>query len=217
MKKLIVFLTGVILIALMFGALVVSGAIYQTGGKATVETFFFQPNNLFFQRQTDPKSVQDLSSDELRNMLLNKYITEYFYVTPDVDELERRKSGQTTLRSMSTNAVFDAWLKNVAPDIEEMTDKKMLRMASLVSATMEPGSDKYWRVKYQLKTWARPNDLAATPEIKNGEMYMQIFFEPDMREKYKNPKEVIKYLEEKKGDPVALFKFGIVDITTQGE
>lgn len=211
------FFAGLILVALMFGALFLAGAIYDTGKKATVETYFFQPNNLYQHRQETPRAAHDLSSDELRDMLLNKYITEYFYVTPDKEELALRIGGQTSLRKMSTANVFEEWATNIAPEIEEMANANILRMASLVSVTPEPGSDKYWRVEYELKTWTRPNDLSAKPQITRGTMFMDILFLPEMRKSMNNGKlSIEKYLESGK-DPVAVFSFRIRDITTQAE
>lgn len=215
MKKLIMFLAGLILVALMFGALFLAGAIYDTGNKATVDTFFFQTNNLFYQRPGDLKSINDLTADQLRDMLLNKYITEYFYVTPDATELANRIDGQTALRKMSTPKVFAYWLENIAPQIEEMTKMRMLRTASLVSVTPAPGSDRYWRVEYELKTWNKPNDLALSPETTNGVLHIEIFFLKQLKEEI-NGRPIEYYLESGK-DPVAVFRFGILDITTQDE
>ncbi|MBO5740276.1 MAG: hypothetical protein J6R52_04415 [Alphaproteobacteria bacterium] len=215
MKKLIMFLAGLILVALMFGALLLSGAIYDTGNKVTVDTFFFQPNNLFYQRPGDLKSINDLSADQLRNMLLNKYITEYFYVTPDVEELTNRMEGKTALRKMSARKVFTYWFENVAPEIEEMTNQRMLRTASLVSVTPVPGSDKYWRVEYELKTWEKPNNLALSPVVRRGVLNMEIVFRQKLKEEI-NGRPIEYYLESGQ-DPVAVFGFGIQDITIQEE
>lgn len=215
MKKLIRFLAGLILVALMFGALFLAGAIYDTGNKATVDTFFFQPNNLFYQRPGDLKSINDLSAEQLRDMLLNKYITEYFYVTPDLAELANRTDGKTALRKMSAPKVFAYWLENIAPEIEEMTNQRMLRTASLVSVTPVPGSDKYWRVEYELKTWGKPNDLALSPVVTRGILHMEIVYRQKLKEEI-NGRPIEYYLESGQ-DPVAVFGFGIRDITTQEE
>lgn len=215
MKKLIRFLVGLILVALMFGALFLAWAIYDTGNKATVDTFFFQPNNLFYQRPGDLKSINDLSADQLRDMLLNKYITEYFYVTPDLAELANRMDGKTALRKMSAQKVFAYWLENIAPEIEEMTNQRMLRTASLISVSPVPGSDKYWRVEYELKTWGKPNDLALSPVVTRGILHMEIVYRQKLKEEI-NGRPIEHYLESGQ-DPVAVFGFGIQDITTQEE
>ncbi len=216
MKKLMLFFCSLILIALMFGALFLSGAIYETSNKATVETYFFQPDDSFLRRQATPKALTDISDDELRDMLLSKYITEYFYVTPDVEDVNRRTAGKSPLARMSVVKVFESWLENVAPKIEEMAQKNMLRTAKLISVTPQAGSDKYWRVEYELKTWERPNDLAISPIVTRGEMYMQIVFKPGIRQEFREHNKVAEYLENG-GDPAALFMFGITDLTTQDD
>ena len=207
------FFGGLLLIALTFGALVLSGMIYDTGKKTTVKTYFFQPNNYPTQRPGVPATPQDLSEGKLRDLLLSKYLTEYFYVTPDLDEVARRKSGRTGLRRMSDAKVFEKWLENVAPEIEKMAQNHMLRTVTLVGAVPEPGSSEYWRVEYELKTWTRPNDLSATPVVDRGILYMNMVFEPQMRQEIQG-KSIELYLESG-GDPAVAFRFGILDITTQ--
>ncbi len=214
MKKLIVFFAGLMLVALMFGAMFLAGAVYETANKATVETYFFQPDDLFFRRQADPKSLSDLSDEELRNMLVSKYVTEYFYVTPDAANVSMRMNSRGPLARMSQPKVFNAWLENMAPQIEEMAQKNMLRTASLVSITPQAGSDNYSRVEYELKTWERTNDLALNPKVTRGEMYMQIIFRPGIRQEFRKQNKVAEYLENG-GDPAALFMFGINDLTIQ--
>lgn len=216
MKNLIKILAGVSLVALMCGALFLSSAIYETSNKATVETYFFQPDYSFDRRQSTPKALQDLSDDELRNMLLGKYLIEYFYVTPDVSDITRRMEKKGTLATMSSGKVFTDWLENIAPKIEEMAKNNMLRTVSLVSIEPQAGSDKYWRVEYELKTWTHPNDLAASPEVTRGVLFMEIEFRRRLREIYKKQGLAEQKLEEG-GDPAPLFAFGIVDITTQEE
>lgn len=216
MKRLLGFFMGLLLVAMSFAAVVVTAAVYETGNKATVETYFFQPNDLSFHRPGELSSITDLDEEQIRNLLLNKYVTEYFYVTPDIDELERRKSGRSAMARMSTADVFDTWLKTVLPNLEEMAQKKMMRTVSLINVKPQAGSEQYWQVDYELKTWMRPNDLAASPTITHGTMYMNIFFAPGVREQFRNQADVTKYLEAH-GDPAALFRFGVLDITTQEE
>lgn len=203
------------LVALMVGALFLTGMIYDTRDKTTVDAFFFQPNNLFYQRPGELRPVNDLSPDQLRDMLLNKYITEFFYVTPDTADLANRLAGRNALPTLSSPQVFAYWQNNVAPEIEEMTNKRMLRTASLVSVTPVPGSDRYWRVEYELKTWEKPNNLALSPKITRGAMNMEIIYRQKLKDKL-NGQPIVYHLESGK-DPVAVFGFGIQDITIQEE
>lgn len=213
MKKLIMFFAGLMLMALAFGAIVLAGMIYDTGKKMTVETFFFQPNDYFGRRPGVPATAQDLSESKLRDMLVEKYLVEYLGVTPDMDEVIRRKAGKTALARMSGRRVFENWAQNVAPEIEKMAQAGILRTVSLVNTSPEPGSTEYWRVEYKIKTWTHPNDLSAEPDVEYGTLYMNIVFEPKMREQIQN-KSIEAYLESG-GDPAVAFRFGILDLTTQ--
>ena len=111
MRKFVMFLSGLLLMLIMFAALFLSGAIYDTGKKATVETFFFKPDDSFMQRP-EVASPSDLDSEELRNMLISRYITEYFYVIPNVENVTSRIDGKTSLNFMSHPDVFSYWKKN---------------------------------------------------------------------------------------------------------
>ena len=66
MKKLIMFLSGLMLMVLMCGALVLAGFIYDTGSKTTIDTYFFQPDDNAIRRPGVP--VDDLiqTCDEIR-------------------------------------------------------------------------------------------------------------------------------------------------------
>lgn len=213
MKKLIMFFAGLMLMTLTFGVMVISGMIYDTGAKTTVETFFFQPNDYSSRRPGVPATAQDLSESKLRDMLVGKYLIEYFGVTPDMDEMTLRKAGKTALARMSVRRVFEHWAQNIAPEMETLAQAGVLRTASLVEIIPEPGSAEYWRVEYEIKTWNRPNDLSAKPVVERGKLYMNIVFEPKMREQIQN-KSIEGYLESG-GDPAAVFRFGILDLTTQ--
>ena len=207
MRKLILFFSGIILLGLMFGALVVTGAIYETGAKTTTEAYFFQPNDNFTRRIGVPARPIDFGPDKLREMLITKYITEFFYITPDSDAMARRAEGRTALRRMSSGAAFNKWRKTVAPVIEEMTSNRVLRTVSFLDAV--PDGDEYWAVTYELKTWRTPNDFSVLPDVTRGTIWLDIEYSDGLRDTVANMS-VSDYLESG-GDPAAAFKFGVRD------
>ena len=211
MKKLIMFFSGLMLLVLMCGALVLTGFIYDTGAKTTIDTYFFQPDDNAIRRPGVPVGDLVLGADKMRERLIAKYITEYFYVTPDISDVARRKAGETSLYRMSVRPVFNAWLKNVAPEIEDLAKSRALRTVSLVSLSQDK-NNKYWIAEYELKTWQTPNNFASTPIISRGILYLGIHYAPGMRDKM-GKKSVEEYLESG-GDPAAVFQFIVIDVAS---
>ena len=210
MRKVLLFLAGLLLIVLVFCALGLSAAIYDTGAKTVIEPYFFQPDNNYTRRPGVPATPNDFGDASMREKLIAKYITEYFYVTPDMDAVSKRMTATTSFRRMSTGAVFQKWLDTVAPQIEEMAKARMLRTVSVVD--IAPASDKYVRVEYELRTWRTPNDFSALPEITNDVLFLDVAYKSGMRDMVGNMT-TDEYLESG-GDPAAVFYFGIRDVAT---
>ncbi len=212
MRRLLLFLSGFMLLVLMCVALFFAGAIYDAGKKTTIDTYFFQPDANYARRPGVPASPADLGADKMRERLIAKYITEYFYVTPDTSDIEHRMSGDTSLRRMSTATAFETWLTTAAPEIQSLAGARALRTVSLISAEQKPG-EKYWTVTYELKTWHTPNDFSVAPDVSRGILYLDIAYEPGMRQSV-GKASLEEYLESGK-DPAVAFRFGVYDIATQ--
>lgn len=215
MRKLVTFFTGLALLALMLGLVYLTGAIYTAGHRVSMDTYFFQPNNQSERRIGVPASPDDLSAEQMRDRLIQKYVTEYFYVIPDVNATTLRVKGQTSLRILSAPAVLNAWKQTIGPQLLEMADAKVLRTVYVdtSSISMLKGSDNYWSVPYTLHTWTRPNDLSAAPIVTNGIIHLHILYEPGIRKEIDDIS-VGEFLE-RGGDPAAVFKFIVLDATIE--
>ena len=211
MKKLIIIFSGLLIMALMCVALILSGFIYDTGEKITVDTYFFQPGDTATMRIDEVLNDKELGADAMRERLIAKYITEYFYVTPDITDISRRKEGRTSLARMSTRAVFADWLEKVAPELESMAQNKALRTVSLLTLTQDVNKQ-YWIADYELKTWLKPNNFAASPDVSRGKLYLGVIYEPGIRDEVRGSS-VQEYLESG-GDPAAAFKFVVIDVAS---
>ncbi len=212
MKKLILFFAGFLVMLLMFAALFLVGAIYDTEKKIEVETYFFQTNDNFNQRLAEPATVKDIGTAGMRDMLITKFVTEYFYVIPDEKDVQNRMDGNTPLNAMSTEAVFKKWTETIAPKLQEMAKKKMLRLVSVLSITPETATEDFWRVDYELKTWNKPNDITEVPVVERNVLFLKLFYEPGFREELR--KKTLEEFLEDGGDPSIAFTFGIYDVTT---
>lgn len=212
MKKLLMFFAGLLLMCLTFGMVVVGGAIYDTASKKSIDTFFFQPANLSSRRIGDLKSFDELNDEDIRQMLVDKFITEYFYVIPDPNNIAARLGGKIGLRWMTSPAVFTQWSETVGAEITQMADEHKMRMARLVEMELPEDSDKWWTLTYELTTWEHPNDLSHEPAVTTGTMYVKLQFEPGIRpQMYGEKFDLGKFLEQG-GDPSLIFRFRIDDI-----
>lgn len=212
MRKIISFFIGLCIIALMLGAIAGAAAIYDTARQIRIETYFFQPNNQSGERVGIPATPADLGPDKLRRYLVEKYLSEYFYVIPDSADIEQRMRSNSPLARTSAPDVFYQWQMGEAQRIEELANSGAFRVIQVIGDITKPADSDFWTVQYEMKTWYKPNDMAEEPVITRDVLYMGLSDEymMDFRENL----DVAKYLEEG-GDPAAIFRFGVTAIGRQ--
>jgi len=213
MKKLIMFFAGLILIALMFAALCMAGAIYDAGRGLVVEPWFFQINNLSSMRIGVPASPTDIGDAKIREMLIRKYVTEYFYVVPDIDNVMNRKNGGTAISKMSAPDVFADWQNGEAQVIQSLAEDRAMRLVFIDGEIYKPDGSDYWIVPYRLLTWPAPNDFSASPIVTRGHIFLNIYDKPGVRPDM-GKLSIGEYLE-RGYDPAAVFKFRVTDVVVQ--
>lgn len=186
MRKLLSFLSGIILIAFAIGMVGVVCIVYDTADSSEIKPYFFQPNTLSQRRVDDPKTVADLGDEMVRNMLIYKYINEYFYVVPNQKEIDSRIKGtypsgnSTVLRGMSAKPAFDYWVKNESEKIRELSARGIMRTIDVKNISV--GATGHLIVEYELKTWFTANDMYETPTTTRGRMYMDVRYTPGTRQ-----------------------------------
>ena len=210
-RKLITFLASLVLIALTIAMLFLASAIYDSAKKSSVDTYFFQTNRLSEMRPGTPVTAAGIGETAMREMLIKKYVNEYFYAIPDAENIARRASRGSTLASMSTPGVFNTWTQTEAETIETLADQKMMRMVQIDGEIFKPSDSDYWVVPYVLYTWTKANDMTATPVTTRGTLLMDIFYTPGTRETI----DVGNYLKhgynrfEQVREPATIFRFGV--------
>lgn len=210
MKKILMFFIGVLLIGASCVALMFSGAIYDASNKIQVETKFFQPNNLSDQRPGVPASPSDLGDEKMINLLVAKFINEYFYVVPDVSNIAPNSTRMKTMQQITMPDVFQNWKQGEAQTITKMAQDKKMRTVKL-KRLYKPESDAlYWVAEYELRTWNEPNNLTEAPIAANGEMFLDFVYEHGIPESIIE-RGVHKWLG-KGYDPITLFKFRVMSI-----
>ena len=131
MRKLITFIFGLVLLALTVAMLFLVSAIYDTGARTSIETYFFQTDNLSVMRPGAPVRESEMGETAMRDMLIKKFVTEYFYAIPDVANIEHRMGKNSTMFYMSDPRVFNAWLDGEAAGIQSMADHGMMRTVAI--------------------------------------------------------------------------------------
>ncbi len=209
---------GLALLALTVAMLFMASAVYDTGVQETVSPYFFQTNELSTQRPGAPVLESEMGETAMREMLIKKYVTEYFYAIPDPDNINQRMGNYSIIRQMSTPKVFDQWKNGEAVGIQSMSENLMMRTVEIAGEIYKPAESDYWVVPYVLRTWTVPNDMSAEPQITNGTLLMNILYEPGIRETTLDIGKYLKNSYNKFGteyDPAIIFRFRVLDVERQ--
>ena len=174
MKKLLGFLFGLATMIMVFGAIYVAASIYDTSEKFAVEPRFLRTSIQSYDLPGMPHSWAEVGKRKLRDWLIQKYVTEYFYVVPDDADIARRTARNSALRIMSGAAALEYWRQNELPEIESLVADGARRTVTVFNEIYRPAASNYWRVDYELKTWYKPNDMSERPKITRGTMYLDL-------------------------------------------
>lgn len=217
MKKLIGYIIGIATIFAVFAMIYVVAAIYDTGEKAVIEPYFFRTGMNAFIQPGVPRSLSEIGERKMRDWLIQKYVTEYFYVVPDVENVALRTRGNTALINiMSSRDVARRWEHDFVPEIREMASGGIMRRVRVFNEIFKPAKSDYWHVDYELKTWYKPNDMSTDPVVKRGTMYLKIQESGQLGQLYNDIAGVQRFLL-KGEDPAAVFIFRVLDVQFEKE
>jgi len=214
MGKLIRFLGGIFLIALTIAMLFLTSAIYDSAKKSSVGTYFFQRNLRSIERTGTPVTPAEIGETAMREMLIKKFVHEYFYAIPDAEDIAKRTTRSSTLSNMSTKEVFNNWLDGEADVIQKLAEDKKMRTVEVSGEIFKPADSDYWVVPYTLYTWESANDMTATPKATRGILLLDVFYAPGTRETI----DIGNYLKHSYNrfeygyDPAIIFRFGIKNL-----
>lgn len=214
MQKIVMFFVGILMLGASFGALYLTGGIYDAATQIQIRPYFFQPNNSSSMRIGVPLSPREIGAGAMRDLMIKKFVNEYLYVMPDTQNMNIRKSQRGELRRMSSMDVFEKWLTTVGEQISDMTEQKMLRVVRVTDEIIKPDGSDYWIVSYEMRTWVRPNDMSTAPIVERGQMGVRLH--PDTDATITNPNIINagglgKYLTGG-GAPSGIFKFMVTDV-----
>lgn len=213
MKKLVGYIIGTLTIFMVFAMIYVVGAIYDTGDKITIEPYFFRTGLNALNQTSMPRNLKEIGERRMRDWLIQKYVKEYFYVVPDVENVARRTGGKNTtiIRYMSAPEVTERWEREFVPDIRELASNGVMRTVRVFDEIFKPAASDYWHVDYELKTWYKPNDMSTAPTVTRGTMYIKIQESNKLGQLYGNIDNVQAALMDGV-DPALVFVFRVLDV-----
>ena len=221
MTKIKSFFVGLLLLIVVFIMVVLIALIYRANERSSIKTYIFQTENYASERLGNLQDIDTISADDLRNKLIKKYVSEYFKVIPGDEDVTNR----LILKSLSDLNVFKQWVNDEAVKISEMSQKNMFRMVRIndngiapLDKTNQTKSDGelYYIVRYTTLTWSEPNIMKIDPIQEENSVVLGIVFEPGLRSKTNNRKDINirQYLQEGKS-PAGLFKFNVKNVITK--
>lgn len=175
MRKLFGFIIGLATILMVFAMIYIVGAIYDSSTKIVVEPYFFRTGLTAANQTGVPRTVSEIGERRLRDWLIQKFVTEYFYVVPDVENVALRTRGRTAnIHFMASSTVEKKWANTVVPEIRELAANGAMRKVHVFNEIFKPANSDYWHVDYELKTWYNPNDMNERPQVTHGTMHIKI-------------------------------------------
>ncbi len=212
MKKIIGYIIGFLTILTVFGMICFVSVMYDVNDKIAVEPYFFRTGMLAINQTSIPQTISEIGESKLRDWLIQKFVKEYLYVVPDVENVARRTSGdRAILPYMMTAKAFKQWQQDIVPQINDLASNGGMRTVHVFNEIFKPSGSNYWRVDYELKTWNNPNDMDEVPEKTRGTMYVRISNE-DAIGQLKQPFADVRDLLIKGVDPAFAFRFTVSDV-----
>ena len=221
MNRLKGFFVGIFLLVAVLAMIVLSSLIYQASERSSIKSYIFQTANNAGQRVGTLQNLDDMSVTELRNKLIKKYVSEYFKVIPG----DKNITDRPTLRIMSGTNAFNYWKNSEAKVITDMSSKNMFRIARVhddgIAMYNRPEKEQqnsnrnqsiYYKVRYYTSTWTDSNTPETEAIYDQGTLYLEIEFEPGLRETIGGKKyDTREYLESGR-NPAGLFRFRVINI-----
>ena len=222
MNKIKAFFISILLLSITFVMVFLVALVYRANEQSKIKSYIFQLSNFSNQRVGYLQDINDISAIDLRNRLIQKYVSEYFKIIPDDVDITERK----TLKDLSSAEAYKNWQNTEAKNISKMAKQKMFRTVWVPESGIEtlnrPESYDYYsaiialpiyyKVHYETTTWTESNNMGTQPVDEHGTIYIEARFKPGIK-----PDIDVREELESGIDPVGLFMFEVTKIQTQGK
>ena len=212
MKRLFGYIIGLATIFAVFAMVYIVGAIYDTNNNQVIEPYFFRTGLNSANITGVPRNASEIGERKIREWLIQKFVKEYFYVIPDVENVAQRTRGKTAIINiMSAPNVARAWEGGEKQKIQELASDGVLRTVRVLDPIFKPVDSDYWHVDYELKTWYKPNDMSTVPTTTRGTMYIKIQ-NNGMVGRLKTDIDAVQRALADGIDPAVVFVFRVADV-----
>ena len=212
MKNTLGYIIGFATMLMVFAMIYIVGGIYDGVSNLVVEPYFFRTGLMSANQTGVPLTVSEIGQRGLRDWLIQKFVTEYFYVVPDNENIAMRAGGTTSvLPKMASRDVVRKWEKTELQKIRDLAAAGALRKVRVFNEIFKSNNSNYWHVDYELKTWYKPNDMNDVPETTRGTMYIQIQ-NVDAVGKLKRNIDKVQRALIRGDDPAVVFVFQVTDV-----
>lgn len=217
MNRIKAFFIGIILLCVTFAMVFLTALTYRANENSKIKSYIFQLSNFANQRVGYLQNIDDISATDLRNKLIQKYVSEYFKVIPgNIDVVNR-----PILKNLSAPEAYAHWQETEAKNISKMSKQKMFRTVWVPENGIETlnrpenydyytaviAAPIYYKVRYETTTWAESNNMGTQPVDEHGIIYIEAKFKPGIYPDI----DIRKELESGK-DPSSLFMFKVTKI-----
>ena len=217
MNKLKSFFVGILFLGIVFAMIILAALIYRANERSTIKSYIFQMGNGANQRVGELQDINNISTKDLRNKLIKKYVSEYYKVIPGDSNVTDRP----LLKHLSSTNAFNQWKDAESKNISDMSAKKMFRtvhiddtgistlnnIESINYKADDPAPAVYYRVDYDMYTWSESNVMKTNTVKESNTMYIEARFKPGIKPNIS----VRKHLENG-SDPVELFMFQVTTV-----
>lgn len=208
MKRMFGFFIGLLTMIMMFGIICLVAIVHDTSDRVQVKPYFFRIS----QSIGAPRSFAQIGPRKVRDWLIQKYVTEYLYIIPDVQNMTARMTAggaRSMISMMSSDKVFKTWAKDIAPDMRDLAENGVRRTVRVFDEILTSESNDYLRVDYELKTWYKPNDVTEEPTTTRGTLYLKL---ADTDFRAASDVVAVRDWLLRRGDPAAVFHFRVDDV-----
>ncbi len=214
MKRIFGYLIGLLTLFGVFAMIFIAAMYHDVSNKTIVEPHFLR-TGVDADRPALPQTASEIGNRRLRDWLIQKFVVDFFYVNPDVDNIDRRTTPSTMspVYVMAAPGVYKQWQRDVAPGLREMAAAGVRQTVTVFDEIYKPDNSNFFRVDYELKTWTKPNDMGAEPIITRGTMYLAI--NENIIGQVRSPESLRKIIE-KGWDPSLAFSFLVEKIILPG-
>jgi hypothetical protein len=208
-KKLFGFLFSVLLILCAIAVAYFAAQMFDMTRRVSVSPQILLTDDVSDNRTSKPIAFDDLPDEFVRDILIRRFMTEYFGVLPGERLMAQTANG--ILRGMASASALEYRAENIELELLELAAARAMRRVTVTGPVVTDGD--WLRVKFDEITWKRPNEIWNPPTLRTGrEVMLRVRFDKSLREiRGDKPFDAGAFMTDG-GDPAAVFRFIVEEV-----